>query len=193
MVCFFYAHPLELKEIPLAIYEDPDEFNALKGDEADDENGVINFAKIIVKIEPLLKYQAVKMMEDFAEMLDDENLQSKLFPSLTLKNPVEKFNSIVLNSKEKQNWLKFKQDWLEEEVRAIIWQELNFLSKLNEMSGIFNDDGSRIDPETIPTPSLCMTCKSFYNGDAEEDMLCLLNRNYQRDEADFKCASFRSI
>lgn len=59
-----------------------------------------------------------------------------------------------------------------------------------EINGLFNDDGTRINPETVPKPSLCLTCKSD-NAIGEEEVLCLLNRNDQRDEVDFKCGSYQ--
>lgn len=56
--------------------------------------------------------------------------------------------------------------------------------------GIFNDDGSRIDPDLVPTPPLCLSCRSYGMG-GEEDILCTLNRADQADETDFKCGAYR--
>ena len=58
-----------------------------------------------------------------------------------------------------------------------------------DFSGIYNDDGTKINPETVPMPSLCLTCKK-QDDKGEEEMLCLLNRNDQRDETDFKCGAY---
>ncbi len=58
------------------------------------------------------------------------------------------------------------------------------------LSGIYNDDGTRVDPNLVPKPSLCVTCKRDGVG-GEEDMLCILNRNDQRDQLDsFQCGAY---
>ena len=60
----------------------------------------------------------------------------------------------------------------------------------DEIYGLFNDDGTKINPETVPKPSLCLTCKSD-NVAGEEEILCLLNRNDQKDKGDFKCGAYQ--
>ena len=59
----------------------------------------------------------------------------------------------------------------------------------DEISGIYDDDGTKVEPETVPKPSLCVTCKKDGAG-GKEQTLCLLNRNDQRDEPDFKCGAY---
>lgn len=194
LVCIFFTDTLELKTITQAEYYNPEDPDALLNilNSGDDDNIFSPIKRF--NIEPLLAYELADMMEEFTARLKDESLQSRLFKVLVTKNPVERFNAIVLQSDEKQNWLNFKQAWIEEYARAIIWQELrenNFFPE--ELNGFFNDDGTRIDPDTVPTPSLCMLCKSFYAGDAEEDILCLLNRNDQRDEPNFQCGAYDQI
>jgi hypothetical protein len=58
------------------------------------------------------------------------------------------------------------------------------------IGGLFNDDGSRIDPLTVPLRELCLRCKSFLSEDWEDNILCTLNRNDQKDSDDFKCYAF---
>jgi hypothetical protein len=194
MVCFLYCDTLELKTITQAVYDDPEKFDALIDNGSDDENCVINIFANYFKVEPLQKYELYDMMKAFINGLFDKALQEKLFNALNSKNRIEHFNTLVLHSREKHNWLAYKQEWLEIHVRETIWQDIKFNDALPEgVNGIFNDDGSRIDPSTVPIPSLCMTCKSFYTGDAEENILCLLNRNDQRNDPDFKCGAFESI
>ena len=62
-----------------------------------------------------------------------------------------------------------------------------------EINGFYNDDGTKIDPESVPVPNLCVICKSHLADDWEENMLCLLNRNDQRNDDDFKCGMFEKI
>ena len=57
--------------------------------------------------------------------------------------------------------------------------------------GFFNDDGTRINPELVQKPSLCLTCKKDDETDPEENMLCILNRADQMDEdGEFKCGAY---
>jgi hypothetical protein len=184
---------LELKTISPGAYYTTEDQEALGQFLSGDDDDTF-FPSLMLTFEPLLIYEREQMMEDFATYLDQEPLRGKLLEALIAKNPEESFTAIVLQSEEKQNWLSFKQNWLEEHVRAIIWQETrsrNFNGF--EINGLYNDDGTRIDPETVPTPSLCMLCKSFYDGDPEENILCVLNRNDQRNDPDFKCGVFEKI
>lgn len=60
--------------------------------------------------------------------------------------------------------------------------------------GIYNDDGTKVDEDLIPVPSLCIVCKIHETDNFMEDVLCKLNRNAQRDNLDkFDCASFEKI
>jgi hypothetical protein len=58
----------------------------------------------------------------------------------------------------------------------------------DNIEGIFDDDGSKIDPDSVPMPELCLTCKKA--DEEEERMLCLLNQNDQKGEADFLCGAY---
>lgn len=59
--------------------------------------------------------------------------------------------------------------------------------------GFFNDDGTPINLKTVPVPSLCIVCKSYYANDPEENFLCLMNRNDQRNDPDFVCGAFEKM
>lgn len=61
------------------------------------------------------------------------------------------------------------------------------------MDGLFNDDGTRIEPESISLPCLCVICKMYQDDDPEENLLCLVNRFDQRNDDDFKCGMFEKI
>jgi len=62
-----------------------------------------------------------------------------------------------------------------------------------DINGFFLDDGTRIDPESVPMPCVCIICCKYQSDDWEENMLCTLNRNDQRDEPDFECGAFEKI
>jgi hypothetical protein len=64
---------------------------------------------------------------------------------------------------------------------------------LRSMNGIFTDDGSKVDIDSIQLPSLCVICSQHLSDDEEENILCLMNRNSQRDEDEFKCGMFEKL
>jgi len=57
-----------------------------------------------------------------------------------------------------------------------------------ENSGFFNDDGTEIDPELIPMPGLCLTCKK--NNNPSEEILCILTRADLQEEDEFICFGY---
>jgi len=59
-----------------------------------------------------------------------------------------------------------------------------------EINGLYDDNGNKINPDLIPVPSLCIICKSYEETDWEENMLCNLNRFDQRNSKDFKCGAY---
>ncbi len=52
----------------------------------------------------------------------------------------------------------------------------------------YRDDGTEINPELVTKSSLCVTCKNDNNPD--EEVLCILTRADQEDEADFRCYAY---
>ncbi len=61
----------------------------------------------------------------------------------------------------------------------------------DEISGYYNDDGEKLNPNFISKPDLCTTCrKDDYSG--EEEVLCNLTRLDQDGEKEFICHSYVS-
>lgn len=79
------------------------------------------------------------------------------------------------------------------ELDEIFGSSENYDPGLDFIGGFFNDDGIPVDLDSIPIPGLCIICKSYHDEDQEENFLCLMNRNDQRNEPDFKCGAFRKI
>jgi len=63
----------------------------------------------------------------------------------------------------------------------------------NEINGIYDDNGNKINPGLMPIPGLCTICKSYHTEDWEENILCNLNRYDQRNEKDFSCGAFEKM
>jgi len=59
----------------------------------------------------------------------------------------------------------------------------------DDISGFYNDDGTKINPELVPKPGLCLTCKKDDAGESEE-ILCIMNRHDQMGEKDFQCGAY---
>lgn len=55
----------------------------------------------------------------------------------------------------------------------------------------YDDDGTELDPTTIPMPQMCTICEK--RDDPHEEILCNLNRLDQRDEPIFKCYAFVNL
>lgn len=52
-----------------------------------------------------------------------------------------------------------------------------------------DDDGTEINPDLIPKPSLCISCRK--DGlPGEEEILCTLNRMDQVGEEEFGCEAY---
>lgn len=62
-----------------------------------------------------------------------------------------------------------------------------------EINGFYNDDGEKINPESVPVPGLCIICKQYQSEDWEDNLLCLMNRYDQQNDAKFICRAFEKI
>jgi nitrate/TMAO reductase-like tetraheme cytochrome c subunit len=61
---------------------------------------------------------------------------------------------------------------------------------MEHISGYFNDDGTPLNPDLIPTPQLCLSCSK--NEDVTEEILCNLNRLDQTNEKEFICFAYQN-
>lgn len=65
--------------------------------------------------------------------------------------------------------------------------DLDFLGE-----GNYNDDyGNRIDPDSYPTPKMCLSCKNFIL--KSQRVLCTLNKISQEVGKDFECGGFDPV
>ena len=63
--------------------------------------------------------------------------------------------------------------------------------QIPDINGIYDDDGNKINPHSVPVPGLCLICEKYADTDPEENLLCMLNRFDQKDEDNFKCHAFK--
>jgi len=59
------------------------------------------------------------------------------------------------------------------------------------LHGFFRDDGTPINPELVPKPSLCILCRK--DNSPSEEILCLLTRAEHKGSAEFVCDAFEPI
>ena len=65
----------------------------------------------------------------------------------------------------------------------------DFENEEEDISGIYDDDGNKLNPDLVPKPGLCLLCRK--DNDPREEMLCTLNRLDQADdEEEFQCGAF---
>jgi hypothetical protein len=57
-----------------------------------------------------------------------------------------------------------------------------------KIAGFFSDDGYEINTDLIKKPSLCLTC--IKDNDPDEELLCMMNRNDQKENNEFICFAF---
>ena len=61
----------------------------------------------------------------------------------------------------------------------------------DEINGFYLDDGTKVDPNLIHKPGLCLTCAN--DNDPAQEMLCTLTRIDQMDDDEFICEAYKSI
>jgi hypothetical protein len=59
-----------------------------------------------------------------------------------------------------------------------------------EPFGFYNDDGTKINPELISKPSMCVLCQK--DDDPDEEILYILNRADQEGEREFRCDAYEA-
>ena len=58
------------------------------------------------------------------------------------------------------------------------------------LRGFFNDDGTPVNPDLMPKPSLCITCR--HDNDPQHEELCALNCMDQQGTDGFKCDAYEN-
>lgn len=59
----------------------------------------------------------------------------------------------------------------------------------NHIHGYFDNDGNEINPDLIPKPDLCITCRrDSLRG--KQEVLCILTRADQQADEEFICEAY---
>lgn len=195
-VCFLNMKTLETEDIPKEMLHDPEDFEDMTGESFESMNFQYPEWEHCMTFEPLESHESFKIMRSFTDSLKDRMLQNRLANALDNHKPFANFKFIIDNSAHRQDWFDFKKHYLENHVKELINLEVEKDGNPDfqqEYNGFYDDDGTKIDPDSVPVPSLCVICKSHQVDDWEENLLCLMNRNDQRNEKDFKCGAFEKI
>ncbi len=59
-----------------------------------------------------------------------------------------------------------------------------------EISGYYDDDGEKLNPNLVSKPDLCTSCRK--DDEESEEILCNMNRLDQAGEEEFICGAFVS-
>jgi hypothetical protein len=194
-VCYLNPEALEIEAIPKHLFDDPEMFDFETGEPRFPKEWKFPDWDNCFVFNPIEPYESIIIMQEFADFIENEKFKETLYMVLEQRKPLSKFKKAIDNSAYREDWLAFKKQWLEKYVGDQIFREINdnFEPYIEDINGYYNDDGTKIDPESVPVPGLCIICRKYQSDDWEENMLCTLNRNDQRDETDFKCGAFEKI
>ena len=113
MVCYLHKKTKEIKSIidfDQNYYADPEGWEDLIEEIEKNKNQYWRF-------EQMETYESFRVMEKFAEQLDNDNLKDKLFRALNKRKPFQNFKYIVDNSGEyRQKWFQFRDEAWEQHV-----------------------------------------------------------------------------
>jgi hypothetical protein len=196
LVCFLNLDTAETEDFPKEMLDNPEELEAMTGVSFESLNFKHTGWENCVSFDPLESFESFDIMRQFTDSLEDKWLKDKLINALNNKKPFAHFKAIIDNSDYRQNWVDFKKQFMGNYVKELLLLELeNKDSDANheEINGFYDDDGNKVDPDTVPIPSLCVICKSHQVDDWEENLMCLMNRFDQKDDTDFKCGAFEKI
>ena len=149
---------------------------------------------ISIRLDPLDYVDYQYAMQDFAtnEVSDPyltENLDGYQFD----RAHIMQLKAWIEQSDYNIEWFRFKHNYLVDSLKRYLDFDPETTTPHEEINGIFNDDGTKVDIETIPVPGLCMLCRSYYTDNQMENLFCLMNRNDQKDQDGFVCGTFEKL
>jgi hypothetical protein len=190
--CYLNADTFEVVEIPYAVmdhdYKPTVEPYISLLEKIDKE------WDISIRVDPTDYIDYQYAMQDF---IKHQTTDSYLIESLD-DYQFEKEHILMLKSYIEQadyniEWYKFKHQYLVDALKSYLDFDPETTPPQQEINGIFNDDGTPVDLDSIPVPALCISCKSYFTDDWEENLLCTMNRNDQKDDDEFICGAYDKL
>lgn len=149
---------------------------------------------ISIRVDPVHYIDYQYAMQDFAK-----NEISDLYLTVNLdgyqfdEEHIMKLKSYIEEADYKIEWYKFKHQHLVDSLKDYLDFDPETTPPQQEINGFFNDDGTPVDLDSIPVPGLCISCKSYFTDDWEENLLCKMNRNDQKDDDEFHCGAYDKL
>jgi len=138
MICYLNLETDEIDSIPQGIFNEVDmldEPEDIKQELIDiygsDDIKFLDWENPI-EFEPLPPFESFRIMENYVQTLhDDEKTRPKLINALRNRKPFANFGRIINNSDLRNEWFKFKQQWLDNLVAGQLLVELDKLKENN--------------------------------------------------------------
>jgi len=190
--CYLNADSFEIVEVPYSVMDK--NYNPTIEPYLSQLKKIESEWQISIRLDPVdyIDYQYAMQKFSENEVSDpylNENLDGFQFEEEHIMNLKIYLDEADFNIE----WAKFKHQYLLDSLKRFLDFDPETTPPFEEINGFFNDDGTKIDTESIPIPGLCMLCKSYYTDDWDENMLCLMNRNDQRDDDQFECGAFEKL
>ena len=104
MVCFYHRQTGEIEYFPDndSLYYDPEPWQETI-DKIDNDWG--NYERF----EKMDSTEGFRVMEDFADSLDDSHFKNRIFDQLSRRKPFQNFKNLIDFSPYRQDWFAFKK------------------------------------------------------------------------------------
>lgn len=190
--CYLNADTFEVVEIPYSVM-DHDYRPTIEPYISQLEKLELEW-NISIRVDPTHYIDYQYAMMDFAkDEINDPYLTESLDGFQFDEEHIMKLKSYIEQADYNIEWYKFKHQHLLNYLKNFLDFDPETTPPQEEINGIYNDDGTRVDIDSIPIPGLCITCKSYFVDDWEENLMCNMNRNDQRDEDEFNCGAYDKL
>jgi hypothetical protein len=191
-VCYLNADTFEVVEIPYSIMDH--EYKPTIEPYIDLFNKIESEWNISIRLDPIHYFDYQYVIRDFAKDVISDLFQTEGLDDYLLGNEqIMKLKSYIEQADYNIEWYKYKHEHLLNSLKRFLDFDPETAPPQVEVNGFYNDDGTKVDIETIPTPGLCITCKKYFSDDWEENLLCNMNRHDQKDDNDFICGAYDKL
>jgi len=190
--CYLNADTFEVVEIPYAIMDH--DYKPTIEPYISLLEKIKNEWNISIRVDPTDYIDYQYAMQDFVKHgISDIFLTESLDGYMFEKDFIMNLKSYIEQADYNIEWYKFKHQYLVDSLKSYLDFDPETTPPQQEINGFFNDDGTPVDLDSIPIPGLCISCKSYFTDDWEENLLCKMNRHDQKDDDEFNCGAFNKL
>jgi hypothetical protein len=124
LVCYLNLDTLEMEEMPREWVDDFSNIESMTGMSLEEMDFKHPEWENFIEFEPLNSSNQFRMMERFANQLEDKKMSSKIIGILSNRKPFANFNAFIHSSPYRQCWFDFKQAQLEYYVKEELMARL---------------------------------------------------------------------